>query len=187
VRRLVHLSSVAALNRKDDGPVVTLADRWPEKRPNTSYGESKFAAEREAWRGQAEGLEVSALYPSLILGAGDFSGHNTPALWRMAAKESRFYPRGSTGVVALADVVDAVLFVLEEDRDGSRYLLNAANLSWREVLTAIARSIGARPPSIGIAAWQSAFLWPLEGLRSRLSGTRPLITQESHRNVTLRP
>lgn len=183
VRRLVHLSSVAALNRVDAGPVVTLSDRWPAERPNTSYGESKFAAEREAWRGQAEGLQVAAIYPSLILGAGDFSGHNTPALWRMAEKEQGFYPAGTTGVVALSDVVDATLQVLGRDQDGDRFLLNAANLSWEDLLAAIAQSIGAKVPTVRMPAWQSAFLWPIESLRAKLSGNRPLITRESHRNV----
>lgn len=183
VRRLIHLSSVAALDRQDGGPVVTLKNRWPETRPNTSYGESKFAAEREVWRGQAEGLEVAVLYPSLILGPGDFNGHNTPSLWRMAAQERGFYPEGSTGLVALEDVVAAVIAVLERDTDGDRFLLNAANLSWKEVLTLLAKSIGKKPPGLAVPRWQSALLWPVEKVRTSLTGTRPLITKESHRNV----
>lgn len=183
VRRLVHLSSVAALDRTDGGGVVTLADRWPAARPNTSYAESKFAAEREIWRGQAEGLEVAALYPSLILGLGDFAGHNTPALWRMVAQKPAFYPKGTTGVVSKADVVRATLEVLQRDQDGDRFLLNATDMSWQALLTAIARSVGVRPPGIALAAWQSALLWPAEALRARLTGQRPLITRESHRNV----
>lgn len=186
VRRLIHLSSVAALDRVDGGPVVTLADRWPQQRPRTTYAESKAAAEREVWRGQAEGLEVSVLYPSLVLGVGDFTGDNTPALWRMAARGRGFYPQGTTGVVAREDVVRAVLFVLEQDEDGLRLLLNAENLSWREFMTAIAESIGAKPPSRAVPAWQSALLWPVDGLRARLAGKRPLITRESHRNVQAR-
>jgi dihydroflavonol-4-reductase len=183
VRRVIHLSSVAALNRRDGGPEVTLKDRWPETRPNTSYGESKFAGEREVWRGQAEGLEVAVLYPSLILGKGDFDGHNTPSLWRMAAKERGFYPEGTTGIVALDDVVEAVLATLDRDEDGDRFLLNAANWSWHTVLANIAESIGAKAPTRSVARWQSAFLWPVEKLRAKMAGSKPMITKESHRNV----
>jgi len=117
-RRLIHVSSVAALNRVDGGAMTTLADRWPEQRPNTSYAESKFAADREVWRGQAEGLSVAVLYPSIILGPGDFSGHNTSALWRMAASERGIYPTGTAGFVDRRDVVDAVLFTYQHDQDG---------------------------------------------------------------------
>ncbi len=182
-RRLIHLSSVAVLNRRDGGPVVTLAERWPEERPNTSYAESKFAAEREAWRGQAEGLEVAVLYPTHMLGAGDWEHEHAPRLWRMAAKERGVYPTGTTGFVDIRDVVDAVLFVLDRDTDGDRFLLNAVNWTWEEALARIARSIGAKPPTIRVRPWQSALLWPIELVRSKLSGSKPMITRESHQNV----
>lgn len=80
----------------------------------------------------------------------------------------------------------ATMAVLRRDQDGDRFLLNAENLSWQELLTDIARSIGAKVPTLKIPAWQSAFLWPVEALRARLSGSRPLITRESHRNVQSR-
>jgi dihydroflavonol-4-reductase len=184
VRRLIYVSSVAALNReKKPGHLITLKDRWPEKRPPTSYAESKFAAEREVWRGQAEGLSVAVLYPSVILGVGDWSGQNTPALWRMAANGRRVYPEGANGFVDVRDVTEAVMEVLKRDRNGDRFLLNADNLSWREVQSLIAQSIGEKPPSIKLAPWQSALLWPVEQLRSGMRGERPLITREVHRNV----
>lgn len=183
VRRLIHLSSVAVLNRRDGGPVVTLQDRWPEERPNTSYAESKFAAEREVWRGQAEGLEVAVLYPTHMLGVGDWAHDHAPRLWTMAARERSFYPTGTTGFVDVRDVADATIFILNHFQDGQRFLLNAANLSWQEAMSSIARSIGTRPPSRRVAPWQSALLWPVEALRASLAGTKPAITRESHRNV----
>lgn len=183
VRRLVHLSSVAVLNRIDGGPEVTLAHRWPEATPNTSYAESKFAAEREVWRGQAEGLRVAVLYPTHMLGAGDWEHEHAPALWRLAAAERGFYPTGRTGFVDVLDAVDAVALLLEQDEDGQRLLLNAVNWSWREALTRIAQSIGAKPPSVRFTRWQSSLLWPVELLRSNFTGRKPLITRESHRNV----
>ncbi|TXF85662.1 NAD-dependent epimerase/dehydratase family protein [Neolewinella aurantiaca] len=183
VRRLIHISSVAVLNRRDGGPVVTLAERWPEQRPNTSYAESKFAAEREVWRGQAEGLEVAVLYPTHMLASGDWEHEQAPRLWRMAAKERGVYPTGTTGFIDLRDVVDATLFVLDRDQDGDRFLLNAVNWTWEEAMTRIAGSIGAKPPTIRVKPWQSALLWPIELVRSRISGSKPMITRESHQNV----
>ncbi len=181
--RLVYLSSVAALNRVDGGAPTGLSDRWPSTEPNTAYARSKFAAEREVWRGQAEGLSVAVVYPSVVLGAGDWRGTNTPAFWRRAADGAKFYPRGAAGFVDVRDVVTAVLTAIDRRLDRERFLLSAANLSWQELLTAVAESIGATPPAYGMPAWQSALLWPLEHLRSRLTGQTPLITREIHRNV----
>jgi nucleoside-diphosphate-sugar epimerase len=183
VRRFIHLSSVAVLNRRDGGPVVTLAERWPEQRPNTSYAESKFMAEREVWRGQAEGLEVTVLYPTHMLGPGDWDHDHAPKLWSLAARERGFYPTGTTGFIDVHDVVDATLAVLGRDQDGERFLLNAVNWSWREALTKIAHSIDASPPTLRVPAWQSAMLWPIELMRAKISGSKPIITRESHQNV----
>ncbi|MFK8164633.1 MAG: NAD-dependent epimerase/dehydratase family protein [Lewinella sp.] len=183
VRKVIHLSSVAVLNRRDGGPVVSLKDRWPEERPNTSYAESKFAAEREVWRGQAEGLEVAVLYPTHMLGPGNWKQDHAPKLWQMASRERGFYPTGTTGFIDVRDVAEAALAVLDRDQDGDRFLLNAVNLSWREAMSKIAQSIGAKPPSLKVSAWQSGLLWPIEMLRASLAGTKPIITRESHQNV----
>ena len=185
-RRLVHVSSVAVLNRVDGGPVVTEADRWPLERLDTAYARSKFAAEREVWRGRAEGLSVAAVYPSIVLGAGDWLGNNTPSLWRRASRGSRFYPLGASGFVDVRDVVNGILEVVDRNLDGDRFVLSAENLEWRTVLTDIARSIGVSPPSVGVPAWQSNLLWPLERLRARLTGGEALLTRESNRTAQSR-
>ncbi|MEM9527673.1 MAG: NAD-dependent epimerase/dehydratase family protein, partial [Bacteroidota bacterium] len=183
VERLIHLSSVAVLNRVSGGPVITLEDRWPAERPNSSYAESKFAAEREVWRGQAEGLSVAVLYPSTMLGVGDWKGQNTSSFWRIATQERHFYPEGTAGFVDLRDVADATLFVLGRNINGDRFLLNGANMSWRELLARVARSIRVSPPTRRMPAWQSALLWPLEGLRARITGSKAFLTKETHRKV----
>ncbi|WP_116126971.1 NAD-dependent epimerase/dehydratase family protein [Lewinella sp. IMCC34183] len=183
VRRMIYLSSVAALDRTDGGRPVTEADRWPQQRPVTAYARSKFAAEREAWRGQAEGLSVAALYPSTVLGAGDWSGSNTPSLWLRAATGAGAYPAGAGGFVDVRDVATAVLAVLERDRDRDRFVLSAANLTWHELLRGIAASVGATPPRRRVARWQSALLWPVMALRGRLTGAEPSVTRDLHRQV----
>ena len=181
--RLIYLSSVAALNRIDGGQTVKLTDRWPLEEPNTPYARSKFAAEREVWRGQAEGLSVGVVYPAVVLGAGDWSGTNTPALWRRAAAGSRVYPGGSAGFVDVRDVVAAVLALLARRIDRERFLLSAANLTWKDLLGQVAASIEARPPTYAMPSWQSALLWPVEQLRARLTDATPLITRATHRNL----
>ena len=181
--RLVYLSSVAALNRIDGGQTVQLSDRWPLEEPNTPYARSKFAAEREVWRGQAEGLSVGVVYPAVVLGAGNWQGTNTPALWRRAAGGSLLYPEGSAGFVDVRDVVAAVLATVDRGVDRDRFLLSSANLTWRDLLTQVAESIDTKPPTYAMPAWQSALLWPVESLRARLTDATPLITQATHRSL----
>ena len=180
-RRLVYISSVAVLNRIDGGKAVTVADRWPLKRPDTAYARSKFAAEREIWRGQAEGLSVAALYPSTILGAGDWNGPNTPNLWKRVDEGLRIHPRGSAGFVDVRDVARAALTVLDRNIDRERFLLNAGHLSWKDFFALVAASVGATAPGLGLSRWQSALLWPLAGLGARITGRKPALTRANHR------
>ena len=183
VGHLVHVSSVAVLDRIPGGPTVTLEHRWPSEKPNSAYAESKFDAEREVWRGQAEGLSVSAVYPSTIIGPGDFSGSNTPSLWRHAAKERGFYPGGRAGFVDVRDVVDAIIHLATRREDGQRILLNGENLTWREFLGRAATSINAAPPTRLMPEWQSALLWPVDKVRTWVTGQKPIITRETHRST----
>lgn len=176
--RLLHVSSVAALGRDTSRPLISEADRWQDKPGPTGYARSKFLAEREIWRGQAEGLSVAALYPSVILGAGRWQ-EGPPQLFSFVDRGLPFYPTGSGGFVDVRDVAEATLRVLQRQIDGDRFLLNAANLSYREVFGYIAGSIGKEPPGRPLRRWQTGLLWRAESLRSRLSGRRPLITRES--------
>ena len=181
--RLVYLSSVAALNRVDGGATIGLTDRWPLEEPNTPYARSKFAAEREVWRGQAEGLSVAVAYPATVLGAGDWAGSNTPSLWRRMSAGASIYPLGTAGFVDVRDVARGVLGLLDRRIDRDRFLLVAENWSWKELLTRIARSVDASPPTYGMPAWQSALLWPVEVLRARLTDAQPRVTRATHRNM----
>ncbi|HKK88835.1 MAG TPA: NAD-dependent epimerase/dehydratase family protein, partial [Saprospiraceae bacterium] len=69
VSRFIYISSVAALNRMKEG-WVTEQDRFDFPEQAGAYGESKYKAEKEVWRGEAEGLDVIVFNPSQILGLG---------------------------------------------------------------------------------------------------------------------
>lgn len=183
VDRFIHLSSVAALHRVP-GKTIGLQDRWQETAALTAYGRSKFAAEREVWRGQAEGLSVAALYPSTVIGPGDWQRPGTPRLFHTAAtKGFRFVPSGNGGFVAIDNVVDACLYALESEKEELRILLNAENLSWRNVLTQISQSVGGQPPGYTLNKVQSALLWPLSTLAATLSGSTPALSRDLHRTA----
>lgn len=180
VRRFIHLSSVAALGRKP-GPAAQGIDesvRIHEAPAPTAYGRSKYQAEREIWRGQAEGLSVAALYPSVILGEGRWT-EGTAALFPFVQRNFGYYPRGGFGFVDVRDVARAALAVLERDRDGDRFLLNAENLSYRELFTYIARALGSPPPARALPGWLGGLLWRAEALRARLLGQEALLTRET--------
>lgn len=176
--RLVYLSSVAALNRVS-GQTTKLQNHWQESLAPTAYARSKFAAEREVWRGQAEGLSVAVLYPSTVIGSGDWTRAGSPQLFAKAATR-RYTSAGSAGFVAVEDVVKAALHALENPVDGLRILLNAENLSWKITLERIATAVDSSQSLTTIGPQFSALLWPLVTLMARIKGGAPWLTKDLH-------
>lgn len=180
VRRFIHVSSVAALGRKGGlvAPPVDESARIHEAPAPTAYARSKYQAEREIWRGQAEGLSVAALYPAIVLGEGRWT-EGTAAFFPFIERQYGYYPTGGSGFVDVKDVARAVRIVLERDRDGDRFLLSAANLTYRELFTLIARAMGVAPPARRLPVWLGGLLWRAEALRARLRGEQAMVTRET--------
>lgn len=181
VRELVHISSVAALGRKGEAPVHE--DVPFEYGPGVSaYARSKFEAELEVWRGQEEGLNVLTVNPSIIIGSGDFS-RSSSMFFTIVYKGLNWYPTGSNGFVSAADVAKAARVLAENDCWGERYILNAENGTYRQLLESIARALKAKPPSRPLSPMFMAMAWRLGILWERLSGRRSPISKESVANT----
>lgn len=178
---LVHISSVAALGRKPGEPVHedTPYEDGPEVTP---YGRSKHMAEREAWRGAAEGLKVLAVHPVIILGEGDYS-RSSAALFPLVAKGLGWYPTGENGFVSASDVASASRQLAELEAWGERFVLCAENRSYRWVLAMIARGLGVSPPSKALKSWMTGLGWRAAAVAEFLTGNRAVLTRESVSNT----
>jgi nucleoside-diphosphate-sugar epimerase len=182
VRRILHLSTVATLARESNGPLVNEETAWQQGPFANDYILTKTLAEQEVWRGQAEGLEVAVLYPTVVLGAGPWS-HGSTQIIQYASKKPVFYPPGATGVVDVRDVAEGVLRTLERDQDGDRFLLNGTNVTYRALLEQLSAAFGHTPPRYPLPGVLTRGLAWLEDWRSRMTGGRPLLTRASIQNA----
>jgi nucleoside-diphosphate-sugar epimerase len=64
VKKLVHVSSVAALGRAKANGVIDEGNEWQESKNNSQYAVSKYLAEMEVWRANAEGLATAIVNPA---------------------------------------------------------------------------------------------------------------------------
>ncbi len=186
VRKLVHISSVAALGRDGSGKVIDEEAQWEESTVNSSYGQSKYAAEMEIWRGVGEGLDAVILNPGIILGAPlQASGwdEGSAKLIQNAAKEFPFYTDGCNAFVDVRDVVEAAIRLMKSDISGERFILSAGDIPFRELFNEMAAALGKRPPSRHAGPFMTGLVWRWEALKARLSGKAPLITRETARNA----
>jgi nucleoside-diphosphate-sugar epimerase len=182
VDRLIYLSSVAALGRNTNGFPINEDSKWEDSPEITHYSRSKFLAELEVWRGQAEGLSVAVLYPSIILGSGHWH-RGSSQLFSFANSSPNYYPTGHTGLVDVKDVVNAIELTVKRNNDGDRFLLNGTNISYQALLTKIAIALGKPPPKKKLPRQFAFLLTCLDKWRALLFGSNRLLSKESVRNA----
>lgn len=181
VEKFCHISSVAALGRLDQGISINESAVWKTSKSNSNYAISKYAAEREVWRGYEEGLKVVIVNPSIILGPGNLNSGSSK-LFKQVWRGLKFYTEGITGVVDVRDVSACCISLMEKEIYGERFILNAENVSYKELLSNIAIGFNKKAPGILAKAWMSEIVWRLEAIRSLITNSNPLITRETSRN-----
>lgn len=178
VRRLLHVSSVAALGRTTKASTVTEEKPWEESKNNTHYAITKHHAEMHAWRGFAEGLEGVIINPSTILGFGNWH-QSSCAIFKNAYKNFPWYTKGVNGFVGVEDAAEAAVRLLLSDVNERRFIVNAENRSFQSLFNAMAKGFGKKAPHRYASPALSEVAWRIEGVKSLFTGRKPLLSKET--------
>lgn len=178
ISKMVHVSSIAAIGRSLKKPIVREDQKWEKSPINTSYAKTKYLAEKEVWRGIAEGLNAVIVNPSVILGSGVWKSGSTQ-IFHEIWKGLKFFPEGETGFVDVRDVAQLMIKMMESNISSERFIANGANLAFKDFFEKIAHSIQQPAPSIPVNAFIRGVAWRAEWLKSKLFGASPMITKET--------
>ena len=176
VEKLCHVSSTSALGAAFEGDSITEDLVWKPDKVKTHYAHSKFRSEMEVWRGIEEGLNAVIVNPSIIFGPG-FWNKGSSGMFTKIEKGLRYYTTGVTGFVSVKDVSKCMIRLMNSDISGERFIISSENLSYQEVFTMIAKSLGVPPPSIEATPFLAGIAWRLDAFRS-LFGFKRMITRE---------
>lgn len=177
IEKLVHVSSIAALGKAKEGSFLDESAKWQPSSSNTAYSISKFLAEQEVWRGMAEGLTVGIVNPSIILGAG-YWNEGSCELFSKVWKGLPFYTTGASGFVDVRDVAQAALLLMDSAVENERFIINGANLPFKDFFTTLAKAMDKKPPHIKVTPFLRELIWRLSSIQS-FFGMKPFITKES--------
>lgn len=180
IKKLVFVSSVAAIGKKSNGEYVNEDNKWQDNKHNTHYAVSKHLAEMEVWRGIAEGLPSVIVNPSTILGFGNWHSSSS-AIFRNVYQEFPWYTDGATGFVDVEDVSAAIVQLLATNIHSERFILNGDNWSYRKLLDTIAEGFDRKKPHRKATPFLAGIAWRIEKIRSMLNGHTALLTRESAR------
>ena len=182
IKKMVYVSSIAALGRNVKLREVNEDTTWHDSHLNSNYAISKMLAEREAWRGIAEGLDTVIVNPSVVLGRGDWQTSSCRLITRIH-KGLRFYTRGGTGFVDVLDLVQIMQQLMNSPITNERFVVNAENWLYKDFFDAVAQQLHKKPPHILANKWLSSLAWRLEAVKCALTGGTPLITRETARTA----
>jgi dihydroflavonol-4-reductase len=180
IKRMVYVSSVAALGRSPSGQTIDEGKLWDEIRLDTNYAKSKYHAEMEVWRSIGEGLDAVIVNPSTILGYGDWN-QTSCAIFKSVYQEFPWYSNGVTGFVSVEDVARACVLLLASSIKSERFILSAGDLSFRELFNMIADAFSKKHPWLEGSSFLAAIGWRIEWVKSRITGKPALLTKESAR------
>ena len=177
VKKLGHVSSVAAIGRKGNGD-YSEENTWVESNDNSFYAISKNKAENEVWRGIQEGLQSVIINPGIIIGPSTWHRSST-ALFKKINSGLLFYPTGLNGFVDVRDVSNSVIELMKSSFSSERYILVAENLTYESVFKSISKSLNVNPPAYVASPKLMNVVWRIEYLISLITGKTPKITKET--------
>lgn len=191
VEKLCYVSSIATLgdlpkhNGQDENiirAVINEETDWNPEKPHSDYAISKYGAEMEVWRGQQEGLKVVVVNPGVILGPG-FWNEGSGKIFKTVAKGTKYYTEGSTGFVAVIDVVRIMVELMKSNNSGERYILIAENIDFKNLIDMIAQGLNIKAPTFNARKWMIEMAWRLDWFWSFVSFSKRKLPKSVARSL----
>jgi len=182
IKKFIHISSIAALGRSENGKIINEKNEWENSKYNSDYAISKYQSELEVWRGFAEGLNVTIINPSMIIGAG-FWKMGTSEFFNQIDNGLSFYTSGSNGFVDVRDVAKMSVQLLENDITGERFICSSENIKYRQFFENIAYELGKSAPKYVFPNFLTGITGFFLNIINFLSGGKSNLSSQSLKNA----
>lgn len=185
VRRLIHISSVAAIGIPEDGRAADETFAFNLQQSGLNYPISKREAELAVLHAVDHGLDAVVVNPSSIFGPDGRSFRGAGLIEKVRRGRFVTYFPGGINAVHVDDVVDGILAALAQGRSGQRYILGGENLTYRRAAEIVLQELAAqgiqrRQRLVRVPAaltWLAAQVMEPAGA---LRGVRPRFTYDVH-------
>lgn len=178
VKKLCYVSSVSAINRISENEIITEKTSWKDSKENSKYAISKFLAEQKVWQARERGLNFVIVNPTIIIGPGNWTTGSS-AMFQQIWKGMKYHSRGTAGFVDVRDVSKAMINLMESNISGERFIINAENLTYKQVFSWIAEDLGRPVPSQEASKLLLNLAWRIAAAKQFLFGENSFITRET--------
>ncbi len=177
VPRIVYVSTIGAFGNTH-GQVVDESYRHPGDSYLSAYEETKVLAHRVAEDRIAKGAPVIIVQPGGVYGPGDTSDlGNLMDRIRRGKLPFKVFPESGFNFVFVDDAVQGILLAHDKGRVGEAYVIGGQMATIGEMIDAIARTSGRRPPQRTLPGWVVKTGIPFGPIVGRLMGVGPNLAE----------
>ncbi len=178
IKKLCHVSSIATLGKGTSNNHIDETATWNPEALNSVYAITKYGAEMEVWRGIQEGLDAVIVNPGIIIGPGFFDG-GSGYLFKKIHEGMKFYTTGTTGYVAIHDVVNIMHQLMITHHSNERYILVGDHLDYKSAFSLIAEALGKPAPTTKASPLLLKFAYCFQSISHFLFRTKQSIFKSS--------
>ncbi len=180
VRRLVHFSSIHALQHEPLDRPVDESNPLVDSPRHPPYDRSKAAGEREVRKGIEKGLDAVIVYPTAVVGPHDYQpSYLGEAILKMATGKLPALVKGGYDWVDARDVAAGAMAAAEKAPKGSGYLLGGHWIAMCDMAKTVADILDTPYNKFVCPLWLAHTGAVFFKGMSKLNGRQPLYTSMS--------
>jgi len=183
IQKLCYVSTIATLEEGTNASFIDEDTEWNPETQKSIYAITKYGAEMEVWRGTQENLDVVIVNPGIIIGPGFFNT-GSGFLFKRIYAGMKYYTSGSTGYVAIQDVVNIMQLLMKGNHKNERYIVVAENLSFKNAFEMIATALNKPIPTKEASPFLLKIAYHMQRISSFLFKTKRSIFKSSIKSAT---
>jgi dihydroflavonol-4-reductase len=184
VRRLVHVSSVAAVGGSNDGSPIDESASFNLAGYGIPYFETKHEAEQVALAANSKQLEVVVVNPSIIISPPD--REISQQEWDKIPRRLPAYFDFGVNLVEASDVVTGIILAMQHGQPGQRYILAGENIGPKRAFEIAEKYLGIGRPFVKIPRWGLYGLGLLSEIAYLGKGKKPRLNRSIARLARLK-
>jgi dihydroflavonol-4-reductase len=180
VKKFIYTSSIHALERPEHGNVINETLKFDSKNPAGPYDRTKAEASLLAQKAAAEGLDVTIVCPTGVLGPYDFNRSEMGEMFLSWMKKKPSLSLDATfDFVDVRDVAKGHILAAEHGRKGETYLLSGVDIKISRLRTMVQQVMGIKSFEVIFPFWFAKAIAPLAELWYKITRTKPRLTSYS--------
>lgn len=162
IEKFCHVSSIAALGETiEKDKKIDESANWNPDASHSDYAISKYGSEIEVWRGSQEELPVVIVNPGVIFGRG-FWKQSSGELFNKIHQGMPFYTKGTVGIVAVEDVCNIMIKLMNSPIQNQNYVVVSENISFHDLLNDLADYLHKKRPTLYASPFTTGIAWRLD-------------------------